>query len=122
MSTNTNYTQPLLTPGMGIATGYNLTGAATVNHSTISSGQVLYNNDSNGKIEFTKPTHFSGDVTIEGISLKNALEKIQERLNIITPNTKLESEWEELRILGEQYRQLEKEILQKMAVYNELMK
>jgi len=60
------------------------------------------------------------DITINGQSLTSVLEKLSERINILTVNQELESEWEELRQLGEQYRKLEKEILTKMETWNRL--
>lgn len=60
------------------------------------------------------------DVDINGKSLKSWMEKVEERLNILSPNTNLEAEWDELRELGEQYRALEKRITEKMATWNKL--
>ena len=48
------------------------------------------------------------------------LKAIQERVNILTVNTKLESEWEELKALGDQYRALEQHILAKQATWDKL--
>ena len=50
----------------------------------------------------------------------DAIKKIEERLNILHPNTKLEEEWEELRALGEQYRKLEQHIKDKQATWDKL--
>ena len=65
------------------------------------------------------PNH---DVLIGDVSLKNTLSEIQARLNILQPNPNLEQEWDELRELGERYRALEKEILDKQQVWNALKK
>ena len=65
------------------------------------------------------PSH---DVLIGNVSLKNTLSEIQARLNILQPNPNLEREWDELRELGERYRALEKEILDKQQVWNALKK
>jgi hypothetical protein len=48
------------------------------------------------------------------------MERVEERLNILHPNEKLETEWEELRALGEQYRQLEQHIKDKQATWDRL--
>jgi hypothetical protein len=50
------------------------------------------------------------DININGISLKETLQKIEQRLNILAPNKELEAQWEELQELGEKYRKLEKEL------------
>ena len=52
----------------------------------------------------------NADIKVNGWSLVAAIQKIEERLNILHPNTKLETEWEELKSLGEQYRKLEQHI------------
>ena len=60
------------------------------------------------------------DIEVNGWSLIESIKKIEQRLNILTPDTKLESEWEELRALGEQYRKLEQHILDKQATWGRL--
>ena len=60
------------------------------------------------------------DLTINGKSLKDWMEKVEERLNILTPNPELEKEWDELRRLGERYRKLEKKCKEKAEVWNKL--
>ena len=62
----------------------------------------------------------SADLTINGKSLKNWMEKVEERLNILTPNPELEKEWDDLRRLGERYRKLEKKCKEKAEVWNKL--
>ena len=54
------------------------------------------------------------------MSLKTAITEIQQRLNILQPNTKLEAEWDQLRELGEQYRKLEANIVEKQKIWNNL--
>jgi hypothetical protein len=60
------------------------------------------------------------DIEINGASLLDMIKKIEERLNILTPNEKLEAEWEELRALGDQYRKLEQHIKDKQATWDKL--
>ena len=60
------------------------------------------------------------DIDINGKSLKDWMEKVEERLNILTPNHELEKEWDELRRLGERYRKLEKKCKEKAEVWNKL--
>jgi hypothetical protein len=62
----------------------------------------------------------NADLDINGKSLKNWMEKVEERLNILTPNTELEKEWDELRKLGERYRKLEKKCKEKAEMWNKL--
>ena len=60
------------------------------------------------------------DIELNGWSLIESLKKIEERLNILHPNTKLEAEWEELRALGDKYRELEQQIKDKQATWDRL--
>lgn len=60
------------------------------------------------------------DIDINGKSLKTWMEKVEERLNLLTPNPELEQEWDELRELGQRYRELEKQCKEKAEVWNKL--
>lgn len=60
------------------------------------------------------------DITVRGWSLVDAVKRIEERLGLYQPNPELEKEWEDLRALGEQYRQLEQHIRDKQATFNRL--
>jgi hypothetical protein len=53
------------------------------------------------------------DISIGGRKLGEVITKIEERLAILHPNQELESKWESLKELGRQYRELEKDILEK---------
>lgn len=109
MAIYTNHTTPVTTGLVGapLFNGANYTSSVSVTPTVLTCDVDAY---------------FNADVKLQGKSLAETLSKIEERLNIVTPNIQLEKEWEELRELGEKYRQLEKEILQKMAVFNELKK
>jgi hypothetical protein len=78
----------------------------------LSSGDVVI---SNGNL---KVNGDDADIQIGVVSLKKFMEDVSMRLNIMQPNTKLEKDWEELRELGDQYRQLEKELIEKAKVWN----
>jgi len=60
------------------------------------------------------------DIKVNGKSLMESIQKIEERLNILTPNANLEQEWAELKALGDKYRELEKHILAKQATWDKL--
>lgn len=76
-----------------------------------------WSNSISPKIKLDGP---EADIEINGESLVDMLKQIEQRLNILTPNPKLESEWAELKALGEQYRALERNILEKMATWDKL--
>ena len=60
------------------------------------------------------------DIEINGVSLMTVLQGIQARLNILQPNRTLEAEWHQLQELGEQYRALEAELLEKQRMWSQL--
>lgn len=62
------------------------------------------------------------DLVINGTSLSATLRLIQDRLNMLQPNTALEQEWDQLRELGEQYRKLEKQLNEKQRAWDILKK
>jgi hypothetical protein len=72
-------------------------------------------NGISSKIQLDGP---EADIEINGESLISMLRNIEQRLNILKPNPKLESEWAELQALGEAYRQLEADIEAKMKTWN----
>jgi hypothetical protein len=73
--------------------------------------------DQNGRMSLRGK---NADLDINGKSLKDWMEKVEERLNILTPNPELEKEWDDLRRLGERYRKLEKKCKEKSEVWNKL--
>ena len=60
------------------------------------------------------------DIVVNGHSLVDAINSINDRLNCLQINPKLEKEWDELKALGDQYRKLEKQILEKQATWDRL--
>ena len=60
------------------------------------------------------------DLLINNKSLKTWMEKVEERLNILTPNPEMEKEWDDLRKLGERYRKLEKKCREKTDMWKKL--
>jgi hypothetical protein len=60
------------------------------------------------------------DLVIGDKSLKSWMEKVEERLNILTPNPEMEKEWDDLRKLGARYRKLEKKCKEKSDMWNRL--
>jgi hypothetical protein len=74
------------------------------------------------KLKVQGDAEFEGDVKIKGKSISETLDKIEARLAILHPNEKLEVKWEELKALGDKYRELEKDILEKEQIWNTLKK
>jgi hypothetical protein len=59
---------------------------------------------------------FDGDIKLKGKSLDETLTRIEQRLAILYVNTRLEKKWEKLKELGDQYRELEADILEKEKI------
>ena len=60
------------------------------------------------------------DIIINGKSLGAVIAKIEERLNILVPNPELETEWAELKQLGDKYRALETKLTEQVEVWRRL--
>jgi hypothetical protein len=62
-------------------------------------------------------SEFDGDITVRGRSLTDFMDSVEQRLNILRPNPALEAEWDQLRELGEQYRELEQQLTEKAQMW-----
>jgi len=65
---------------------------------------------------------FEGELKIKGVNLTARLDAIEERLGILRLNNDLEGKWEKLKALGDEYRTLEKDILEKEKIWDLLNK
>ena len=88
----------------------------------IASDWNYMNSTSNNSLDVKGDANFEGDVKIQGKSLVDTLQSIEERLAILRPNKELEEKWERLKTLGNMYRELEKEIVEKQEMWNILKK
>ncbi len=134
--------QVLTTNGSGGYNWNNTTGGYTLNTSITTGGTIsgtwatgspyTYNDTitlgdysigaGNGALEVKGDANFSGDIKLKGKSLSEVLDNIEKRLAILHPNPELEGRWDELKALGERYRELEKEILEKEQMWDILKK
>lgn len=64
----------------------------------------------------------TGELTIQGVKLSERLDKIDERLAILHPNSELEEKWDNLRALRNAYMELEAEIKEKESMWSILKK
>ena len=98
--------------------GYNFSNTTIgSNTGVFSVAGANWNNSASGQINLDGK---NADIKINGKSLIDTLTALEERLNILTPNPKLEAEWDELRELGERYRELEKQCKEKAAMWEKL--
>ena len=112
---NSNITNTSITGG-----GYTVAPNVTLNGGFYSAGtntSPWFSNSASTKIQLNGE---GADIEVNGWSLIESIKKIEERLNILTPDTKLETEWEELKALGDQYRKLEQHIKDKQATWDKL--
>ena len=99
------------TPGISVPWTGTSSNTITLDHS--------WANHTSGKIKLDGP---NADIEVNGQSLMSVLRNIEQRLNILQPNPELESEWEELRKLGDAYRKLESKIQAKMKTWEAIAK
>ena len=125
------------TSGGSLHSGYGAVPNVTIGSTTHTSATginvsspVWTTNTTAGQYSFTgqntqpsNTVHIKGkdaDLLINDKSLKTWMEKVEERLNILTPNPEMEKEWNDLRKLGERYRKLEKKCKEKSDMWNKL--
>jgi hypothetical protein len=114
----------------GLTGGYTFSSTApntvwTTSASPSTIGNINWGPASAAQIEQSGRMSLRGDnadLDINGKSLKNWMERVEERLNILTPNPELEKEWDDLRRLGDRYRKLEKKCQQKAQMWEALKK
>lgn len=113
----------LSTTNTGSLLWNNPTYTATASPYTVSNtttGWTTYNQPNVLKV--SGDAEFEGDIKIKGVNLSDRLDAIEERLGILRPNNDLEGKWEKLKALGEEYRKLEKEILEGEKIWDMLKK
>jgi len=96
---------------------YNVSTGSTLNWSTNYADYNIYTNDprvniTNDGITMKPDT----DLKIGDRSLKDFMDRVEDRLAILRPNEGLEERWEELKSLRRQYEALEKDILEKEKI------
>ena len=121
IDTGTTYNLGMNNISLGGAIGGGVIGASNSIYTTAGSNgswggiynaAAAVNLDHNG-IKVTE----SADIKLGNVSLKDFINKIEQRLALLTPNPELENEWDELKDLGDRYRELEKQITEKMKTW-----
>lgn len=125
LPTNMNDTITINGP-IGIGSGYTVTTGSIVSPypwSSINDNTIISTSGANhAAIKVTGDAEFDGDITIKGKSLTESLEGIEKRLGILHVNPDLEGRWEKLKKLGERYRAMEKDLLDKEKMWDILKK
>lgn len=105
--------------------GYTYTLANSASTSAVSWATITSDGHANLKpnsIQVKGDAEFEGDLKIQGKSLKESLDRIEERLAILRPNEELEEKWDQLRGLRKLYMELEAEIIEKEKMWAILKK
>lgn len=109
------------TAGTGYTIGANGTSAIDWSNLAVSTGWTTTSNPTTisqaGLMELRGE---NADIRVNGRSLMDSIERLEQRLNILVPNPELEKEWDELRELGERYRELEKKCKEKGEMWKKL--
>ena len=116
-------------PSITTNTGYNYTYDPNsqwpnnnITWQTTTSPILAVDTNSNTSLNVKGDSYFEGDLIVKGKNLLETIDNIEKRLGILHPNKELEEKWEKLKELGEMYRSLEKEILEKENVWKILKK
>ena len=114
-TTGTNVTP---SPVYTITTGAgNVANGSSWNYTTVADPNLK-----GASLKVNGDAEFDGDLKVQGKSLVELLDNIEKRLAILHPNKKLEEKWERLKALGDMYRELEAEIIEKEEIWSILKK
>ena len=64
----------------------------------------------------------NADIKINGRSIVDVLDRLEQQMGWLTPKPEIEKEWAELKRLGDEYRAMEADIKDKMKVWDILNK
>jgi hypothetical protein len=96
------------------------TGSYTFNNITTGGAPWITTTDGTSTLSVTGDADIGGDIKVKGRSLAEFMDSVEQRLNMLRPNPQLEQEWDQLRELGEQYRALEQQLLEKEKMWQTL--
>ena len=131
---NITYTNTvdLAAGGTGASHGNLTMGSITFGGNSASFANTIWTTNTTGSSNWnmhdsnvapTGKMHLTGDnadIVINGQSLNATLAALQERLNWMQPATEIEAEWDELRELGDRYRELEQQCREKSQMWKKL--
>jgi hypothetical protein len=73
---------------------------------------------SHSGLQVTGDAEFRGNITVKGRNLSDWLEAVDSRLGTLQINPQLEREFQELRALGDAYREAERRFLEQQRIYD----
>jgi len=102
--------------------GYIITNGSSGSYNWGTTSNTVNTSLSGATLHVKGDADFEGEVSIKGKNIADMFAKIEERLAILHPNPKLEEKWERLKSLGQMYRELEAEIIEKEKIWAILKK
>lgn len=109
----------MTSPSYTITTGAQ---GSSSNLTWLSDTYSVTSNLSGDTLQVKGDASFEGDLKVQGKSIVDSLDRIEDRLAILRPNEELEEKWEQLRGLRKAYMELEQEIIEKEKVWAILKK
>jgi hypothetical protein len=100
-------------------TGYTIPVTGTNGSNTVWVGQDGTNKTS---LKVAGNAEISGNLTVDGVNIGELLKGIQSQLGLLVPNPEIESEFDQLRELGDRYRELEAVLKEQKRVWDILKK
>jgi hypothetical protein len=111
------------TGGTGSGSSYIWNGTTTYGTTTGYDTSVLtVSAGSQPSLKVSGDAEISGTLKWRNRDMDQWIESVESRLAMLQPNPKLEEEFNKLKDLGDQYRALEREILEKQKVWDILKK
>ena len=125
LTSTATITIPGQPPGYTYTISDNTLNPITSGHRVTSGGTMMGNSTTItaiGDAEFLGDIKMGGDLIMKGKKLSEVLDNIEKRLAILRPNPELEERWENLKQLGEEYKALEAELIEKEKIWAILKK
>jgi hypothetical protein len=115
------YANVYVSTGSGGSGGSTYTWAGT-NGTTYDTSVLTVSAGSQPSLKVSGDAEISGTLKWRNRDMDQWIESVESRLAMLQPNPKLEEEFNKLKELGDQYRALEREILEKQKVWDILKK
>ena len=116
----TTVTVPAAPPGYTYTMGDNTLNSPIYSNITAAgttAGKSFPSITATGDVDIKGDIKMGGDLLMKGKKLSEVLDNIEKRLAILRPNPELEERWENLKQLGEQYKALEAELIEKEKIW-----
>lgn len=98
---------------------YSITGSIGNWNTSYNYGDVTFTNTQSPRVNINNDgisMDAEADIKVGDRSLKDFMDRVEDRLAILHPNADLEDRWEQLKDLRRQYEALEKDILEKEKI------